>query len=477
MFVPLVIGIFLRIKFYLVNRPFWHDECSLAVNIINSGFGDYLVGPLPYFQSAPPVFMVLSKLMYLIHPAAPELMLRFIPLLAGILSVPAFFVLSKRILKNNILIFIANLLFAINCQLIYYAQEFKQYSLDVFAVILCLLIFEKLRFNHLNLKKKIVFSSSIAFLSVISLPAMFVLGAYVVLEIFEIPRDRLLKSSLYLIPAAVVNLLYYLFILAPSKVIMMQTFSDMWSKGFLSLNIFQDLSVFKMNFLYFFSPCKMVLFGMILFISGVVVLIKRRERFDKMLLLTVLFSLLAAFAHIYPFKERVSLYLIPLFLLIILSAFCVKMQARKVYSSIMIFMALLFFGGYNLDYLKSFGRENLFERENPSILMEYLKNNYKYGEYVVYNDASDSEFLFYGRHYGLITPELKTAKIQLSSYGEEWYKSVLSNLPKGNIYWFYYPYDYVTKPVASFLKDWARKNGEILLEKEYGRSYLLHLKL
>lgn len=477
MFVPLIVGILLRVRFYIVNRPFWHDECSLALNIINVGSLNYFKEPLFNGQSAPPLFLALSKFMYLIHPAAPEMMLRIVPFLAGIFSVVAFYFLSKRILKNNILVFISNLLFAINFQLIYYAQEFKQYSTDVFVVILCLLIFDKLRYNNLNLKKKIIFSSSIAILSGISLPAMFVFGAYWIVEFFEIPKAKRLKVQLFLIPAVVANLLYYVMILAPAKVEMMNTFSDMWSKGFLSLNILRDLSILKMNFLYFFSPCKMVLFGIILFIAGLIILIKRRENLDKIMLLTILFSISASFAHIYPFKERVSLYLIPLFILIVLAAFCVEIKKKKIYFPIMFILVLLFFSGYNFSYLKQFSNKNLYERENPSILMKYLKDNYKSGEYVVYNDASDSEFLFYGKHSGFINPYLKTVKIQLSSYGESWYKHVLSNLPKGNIYWFYYPYDYVTKPVVPFIKDWARENGEILLEKEYGKSYLLHLKL
>lgn len=477
MFVPLFIGIFLRVIYYIVNRPFWHDECSLALNILNVGVLNYFTEPLLHVQSAPPIFMALSKLMYLIHPLTPEMSLRIIPFITGLASVVVFYFLSKRILKNNILIFIANLLFAINYMLIYYVQEFKQYSSDVFVVILCLLIFDKLRYNNLNLQKKIIFSSAIALLSLVSLPAIFVLGAYWIVEFFEMPKGKRLKAQLCLIPAAIVNLLYYFLVLAPSKVLMMNTFSDMWNKGFLSLNIFNDLSILKMNFLYFFNPCKMVLFGIILFIAGLIVLIKRRERLDKMMILTVLFSMLASFVHIYPFKERISLYLIPLFILITLSTFCVDIRARKVYSSIMIVLALLFFSGYNLSYIKQFANKTLYERGYPSVLMKILKNNYEYGEYVVYNDASDSEYMFYGEYYNFTNQYVKTVKIQLSSYGEEWYKSVLSNLPKDNVYWFYYPWDYIHSPVVPFLKDWARKNGEILLEKEYGRSYLLHLKL
>ena len=112
-------GLALRIKAFVAGRPLWHDECSLALNIFDNNNIFAYFKPLNYTQAAPPLFMIATKIITNIF-GINEYTLRFIPLLSGILSIPAFYILSRRFISNIWVILIANLLFAINYQLIYY---------------------------------------------------------------------------------------------------------------------------------------------------------------------------------------------------------------------------------------------------------------------------------------------------------------------------------------------------------------------
>lgn len=116
-----LIAIILRVKTFLVGRPLWHDECSVALSLLDRNMFDFL-RPLEHFQCAPPIFMSLSKLLTYIF-GLHEYTLRLIPLAASILSLPAFYFLSKEFLKSKWLILAVNFLFAINYQLIYYSTR------------------------------------------------------------------------------------------------------------------------------------------------------------------------------------------------------------------------------------------------------------------------------------------------------------------------------------------------------------------
>ena len=55
-----MLGVILRFRQYLVNRSFWADEASLAVNLVNHNFSE-LLQPLDYQQAAPIGFLYIEK--------------------------------------------------------------------------------------------------------------------------------------------------------------------------------------------------------------------------------------------------------------------------------------------------------------------------------------------------------------------------------------------------------------------------------
>ncbi|MBQ4113988.1 hypothetical protein IJD34_01150 [bacterium] len=466
------IGIILRIHVYLLNRSLWHDECSLAINILNGNIFSYF-GVLEHLQSAPPIFMIASKALYSMFTAFPESALRFIPLLAGIFSLCFFYVLLKETITNKFIVLIGMFVFSVNFQLIYYAQEFKQYSTDVLMVILALIYYSKYDFCINNLRQKICFAVITTVLPFISLPAIFVIVPALIFNLIKVKKENLKSFLLYCIPFLTLNLIYYFFTLKSSKQQMLSTMSQIWSSGFLSFDFSSNFLILKNNILFCFLPCSWFYLAVILAILGIILLIKRRNKNDILLLSTFGLVIFASFLQIYPIKERVSLYLLPIILIFILSSTEFNFKIKKIQAILVTTVLLVFFSSYNLNYIFSIPKHQIFNRKDSRGVVLTLKEHYKPNEWVIINDASDSDFEFYGKYFNFITPDLKYGRIAMQKYDKDWYFEVLNTLPKGNRYWLCYPYDYVNSPTIPFVKEWILKNAKILYEYEKNSSYLV----
>ena len=155
-FVIIIFAIFFRIYVFSFGRSLWHDECSLALSLLDRNIFDYF-RPLEHYQCAPAFFMVLSNVLVKLF-GLSEYSLRLLPLLSGLVSLPVFYLLTKSCFKNKLVLLLINILFAFNYQLISYSQEFKQYSTDVLIIILLLLIFRKIDLFLINKKQFIIYA-------------------------------------------------------------------------------------------------------------------------------------------------------------------------------------------------------------------------------------------------------------------------------------------------------------------------------
>src|SRR5262245_26578453 len=80
------LGLALRLRQYLFNRPIWLDEAMLALNVIDRDFGRLLSTRMHSNQSAPPGFLVAAR--SIVEAFGPyDWALRLLPLAAGILLV------------------------------------------------------------------------------------------------------------------------------------------------------------------------------------------------------------------------------------------------------------------------------------------------------------------------------------------------------------------------------------------------------
>ena len=465
------VGLILRIKAFVAGRPLWHDECSLALNIFDNNNIFAYFKPLNYTQAAPPLFMIATKIITNIF-GINEYTLRFIPLLSGILSIPAFYILSRRFISNIWVILIANLLFAINYQLIYYCQEFKQYSTDTLLIIITILILSEIEIKKLSIKRSILLGIFLAFLPLTAFPAIFIIIPYLLIQIFRYRSKIKNQLIAVLIFPIVVYSSFYINIAAQTHASQMDM--GFWDEKFLQLTPISWLKTLKLNFDYYFYPNNKLLFALILFVSGLIYAIKKRDNYSNLFSYTILTAIIMSLLKLYPLMQRTSLYLIPIVLLICLIPLEKISPKRIFYSGIIIISSIIYFSGYNHQYIKTLLNTSSYKQENAKTTLEIIKNDFKQNNILAYNIASASEFEFYSRYLNFYPA--RYVQINTTNAKKEDYFNIFNQLPHGYTYWFYFPYVYSKQPDIKYLKEWSI-NKYIIQEQEINGSYILKLKL
>lgn len=485
-------GIFLRLKTLIPNPSMWHDESALAWNIINKSYLE-LFGPLRFLQMAPPLFLVLTKFLVGFFHASDKIgvcdfVLRLIPFACGVLSIGVFYLICRELFTAKRAVLIALFLFCVNKILIDYSFEFKPYSVDVFISLLLVLFFIKfdlgVNSNKINYKKLISYALGISLSIWFSFTSVFVLaGGFLNLIIRNFKKENLNKFLILILPLFV-SMLFYLKLFVLNVHSNGQGLAGFWDNNFVAMNLSNFFSLFVQNLSYFFYPVKLLLFVVILFIYGIILFYKRKENiginFVNIALLTFIFLVVASMFHIYPFSQRLIIFLIPLF--IILIAKCADNKEIKFKSFIMAVMILMIsfpqlnFALKNLESQKFYqSNKGDFSRE----MMQYMVKNLKPDDIIFVNNGSIADFSYYSGFYNIKNQIIfKTGGENVDKNYFDLLKS-LKNLKnsKGGSYWFYLPYDYSYGKDISFLKNWARENAEILDMSSATQSTLIHLKI
>jgi dolichyl-phosphate-mannose-protein mannosyltransferase len=133
----LLLGVFLRLRQYIEARPLWLDEAMLSLNVLTRSFRG-LLQPLDQDQTAPAPFLWGEKALTLIL-GPSELVLRVIPLMAGIAFLLVLRRLTARLLSPSASL-LALLLGVLSPLLIQYSTEAKPYSLDALLAAVVLLL-------------------------------------------------------------------------------------------------------------------------------------------------------------------------------------------------------------------------------------------------------------------------------------------------------------------------------------------------
>ena len=133
--VLMVIGIFLR--FYNLGfNSLWLDEATTYNISLRSFAGIWQVTASGEFN--PPLFYWIEHVMLML--GNNEIILRFIPALLGVLTIPLFYLIGKEFLDRN-----AGIIAATACTvspfLIYYSQEARAYMMMLFFVALATIFF------------------------------------------------------------------------------------------------------------------------------------------------------------------------------------------------------------------------------------------------------------------------------------------------------------------------------------------------
>jgi len=431
-----ILAFILRFKTYLFARLLWHDETALAMSVLTRNIFGFFQ-PLEAEQKAPVIFMMLNKIVSCF--GVNEICLKFISFMSSLASVVVFYFLSKRILKSKFSIIVANFLFAINYQLIYWAQKFKQYSFDVFLFMLSLLLFSKLDLGKISYKKCLLFSLISILLILSSFPCAFAVGGFILFCIFS--RTNIKKVSVYTLPLIISSLVYYFKVLYKVQAHEVSSYMSYWNTGFVKFNLGGILLIFKENFQFFFIPNTFVLVGLILFVTGAIILLKDRTKISNIILLSLLGTFLASMLKIYPIFQRTALYLLPIAILFMVKPLDLVYKNKKIQSIFIIVLLFVCFFKYGFCYINSFLKPNIFLKTDGLATFSKLVERFNNKEDIlVLNSTTKSDFIYYSTIYKF-RPE-HVVLLPIYRYDKDYYYKMLGSLPKGHNYWFIYGWEY-----------------------------------
>jgi hypothetical protein len=151
----IALGAVVRVAEWLDGSSLWVDEASLALNITDHSFVG-LLGDLDFLQAAPVGFLLAEKLVGTVF-GYGEHLLRLLPLVAGLGSLLVFSRLTRHFADGAGRV-IALLLFALSPPLVRYSAELKQYSFDVLATVVILLVVLSYRRRPLDARSLAVLS-------------------------------------------------------------------------------------------------------------------------------------------------------------------------------------------------------------------------------------------------------------------------------------------------------------------------------
>lgn len=425
-------GIILRAKVYFYNQSFWLDEMYLGINIVERNYLK-LFRALSLSQVAPPFFLLASKFILNIcssdgNIAARDLALRFIPFLSSVFFLPLFAFVSHKIFKNNFLTIAATLLMAFNVSAINYAQEFKQYSTEMLIAIILLYVFYCIDINKDSFKKIAIYSIVFCLAPWFSSTSFFVLLPGFLLIAFNFIKNKYknIKSFFIIVFSFIVNIIlwYFLYYKSVKKALFkyMQTLwgSDFFS-GFFTINNFFPLFVQKTQKLLMLINQDAVL---VFLAVGAVILIYKKNLKDIFLIFAPIFlCLLASFLKYYPYKQRLILFLVPFYLLLISQ--CVELFKRK-YANLCLFVLVLYFSISGLlaktetFILHKSQSRMLFERlmaDNPKLQnVVFYGPAFRYYSSVSSANVHINEFDSGYRNFEAQDFENKIAKIEANKY-------------------------------------------------------------
>jgi hypothetical protein len=402
----LLLGALLRVRQYLTGRSLWADEAMLALNIVNRGFAG-MFKPLDYDQGAPIGFLLVEKSVNFLL-GKNELVLRLVPLLAGLLSLWLFYLLLKRLTTGAGLL-AALALFALNPRLVYYSSEVKQYIMDVVVTISLLLIAAPL-FRTAPRKRDFVWLALAGLAAMwFSHPALFVVGGIGLALLILYLRRREYASLRFLLGVGLIwtlniGLLYFLILKDLNQNAYMREY---WQGAFLPVPPWSDpawfLQSIRANISTQFGMPYAALFVFVLMLAGWVALWREKSDYALTLLCVLLVTLAASALQLYPLLERMVLFLVPLGLILLGKVVESLYQGLQKYPLPRVLATALLCGcliyAPLVTSVQAFLRPKYFEHIRPT--MEYLRGGWKKGDALYVSQGAVPAFRFYAPFYGL----------------------------------------------------------------------------
>lgn len=386
-------GIFFRTFGLIHSMSFFCDEGGLIHNLQVKSYLQLFL-PLEQAQCSPPIFMILSKIIYSkyqIH----EVFLRLLPFFSSVCSVFLFCFLINKLFKNKFAVILALLIFTFNIKLITYSYIFKHYTTDVLISVLLLIFAYNIKDIVPDTKKTIsaacfcVFCMLCSYTSCIIISTIFT--AYFGKLFFDknIQNKRVLKSLLwfcFLFGSAVV--VYYLFNCASN--ISNNQLQYFWCGHVQNAVFFPHNFLDFQNFIALLTGLPVLCLPVIIVFVGFSVfkLFKKDKYFLVILTMPFFVGLILGMLSVYPFApERVSFYLIPVFVVLLTFSFDVNYKklnnSYKVLNILfcMILIAVKVFMVFNLN------EKNLVEKYSFSNMKQFF-------EVLAKSDITSNDYIF-----------------------------------------------------------------------------------
>lgn len=418
----IILGVFLRLRQYFVNRSFWVDEASLALNIVNRALGS-LTLLLDYDQGAPIGFLFIQKFLILAF-GNSEYVLRLFPLLSGILAVYLICRLAREYFGK--FGWVAVFLFSISGSMIYYSSELKQYSSDV--AIALLLVYWALQCAKEGARTRdLVFLGGAGIFAVlVSHPSAFVLLAVGPLLFFEKIRQRAFFHVRWLIGIGFAwgGAFLLTYILSLRHLIGSENLQEYWRHGYSPLPPWEHLDWYKNvvasmlpqvtpSFLPVLFPNfrqeYLVMGCLILIFIGIVSLLLRDKKLTVLVVSPFLLAFVASAMHRYPMSDRFLFFWFPSLLLLlseglslihtIIAKFNPK-AAHAVYG----FMALIILWSPSIRAYEN--ALHPFMGEDIKPILAYLRDNVHSSDIVYVHNGSVTPFMYYAPFYDFDAGEI-----------------------------------------------------------------------
>lgn len=394
----LAAGIFLRLNRYLADLPFWGDEAWVAVDLATRSFRDILFNSNydASFSVPAPGFMLTEKAMISVL-GLSETSFRLFPFFCGVAGIFLFKRLLKGLVRPRVLL-TALAFFVFSDLLIYYSSELKQYSSDVFFVLLVLVAHSRALKRSMDEKGTTALLLAGVLGLLFSLPIILVLCGLVFGQTAVFYRRKqlsemgryLLVGGLWMVIFTLLWWNYYSFNYLRPDVLAYQ------KPYYLSLPLtFSEWGSFlKKLFAVFRSPLDLSWPGLAALIvaTGCWSLWSRDRGRLLPLLLPVLFTVGLSMAERYPFHGRFLAFLLPVFFILVAQGIGQVMEGPpwRLLTGILILAVLMSQPlGRSLKYLIPEAEADI------RSLVTYLRSHQKQGDYIYFNNDSQWGFHFY----------------------------------------------------------------------------------
>jgi len=406
----IALGIFLRLFHYFNNRSLWEDEVYLSTGIDKLSFSQLLHQPLDFQQKAPIGYLLVVKLCTLVF-GPREMGLRFFQLVSGIASLFVFLPVARKFLENLGLMVAIGIL-ALAPPLVYHSVEAKQYGVELFGTIL--LLYTYVRYNDkTDMRSLLTWGVWGAVIVWFSYSSVFIMAGMAL----TIGLKYLIEKQWHMLPKLVVVFVLWFGSFAVNYIVFTQ--KDAHTGWLVDFFIHHDAFVpmssaagswLASHFVGFFNyPLglswavvynhgalyqlfyRVAWVPMIFSLLGVYYLLKHNKWLLLLIFGTFLIVLVASAVKLYPFHERLTVFLAPLTILLLASGCEIiftdnhfKKIARWALVLILLIgpaknsFAAVFNTGLFGDYKKSYHREAFL----------YLNNHFQPGDtvYVYWND-------------------------------------------------------------------------------------------